>query len=78
MRLMAQHNAVEPTRISFHTTKHAIVGALNAVHLARAGVVPAQLRRLLDEVYHFVLPPHRRHRTFPRKCPSKKCQSGLN
>lgn len=86
MRLMAQHAAVEPARISFHTTKHAIVAALNAVHLARAGVLPAQLRRLLDETHHFVLPPRRHHRTFPRevkrssrsKYPSKKCQSGLN
>lgn len=49
MRLMAEHAAVEPRRVSFHTAKHAIVGALNAAHLARAGVLPAQLRRLLDE-----------------------------
>ncbi len=86
MRLMAQHVAVEPARISFHTAKHAIVGALNTVHLARAGVLPAQLQRLLDEAHHFVLPARRRHRSFPRevkrssrsKYPSKKCQSGLN
>lgn len=86
MRLMARHAAVEPTRISFHTAKHAIVGALNTVHLARAGVLPALLQRLLDEAHHFVLPPRRHHRSFPRevkrssrsKYPSKKCQSGLN
>ena len=29
MRLMALHARVEPTRISFHTAKHAIIGAIN-------------------------------------------------
>ena len=28
-------------RISFHTARHAIVGAINTVHLARAGTIPA-------------------------------------
>ncbi|EER60915.1 transposase IS4 family protein [Acidovorax delafieldii 2AN] len=82
MRLMAEHEGVEPTRISFHTARHAIVGAINTVHLARAGTVPALLQRLLEQTRYFVLPPRREGRSFPRevkrsrsKFPTKKCQS---
>lgn len=80
MRLMAQHAKVEPVRISFHTARHAIVGVLRSVHLARAGVVPQHLQWLIDEARHFVLPPRRQGRSFARevkrstrsKYPSKK------
>lgn len=82
MRLMAEHEGVAPTRISFHTARHAIVGAINTVHLARAGTVPALLQRLLEQARYFVLPPRRSGRSFPRevkrsrsKFPTKKCQS---
>jgi hypothetical protein len=86
MRLMAQHAGVAPTRISFHTAQHAIVGALNTVHMARAGALPQHLQRLLEQARYFVLPPRRSDRSFPRevkrssrsKYPSKKCQSALN
>jgi hypothetical protein len=86
MRLMAQHARVEPARISFHTARHAIVGAINTVHLARAGAVPELLLRLLAQAQHFVLPPRRTGRSFPRevkrstrsKYPPKKCQSAVN
>lgn len=67
MRLMAEHVQVEPVRISFHTARHAIVGALRSVHLARAGTVPAHLQWLLDEARHFVLPPRRQGRSFARE-----------
>lgn len=67
MRLMAQHAKVEPVRISFHTARHAIVGVLRSVHLARAGVVPQHLQWLMDEAKHFVLPPRRQGRSFPRE-----------
>lgn len=67
MRLMAQHAKVEPVRISFHTARHAIVGVLRSVHLARAGVVPQHLQWLMDEAQHFVLPPRRQGRSFPRE-----------
>lgn len=79
MRLMAQHAGVEPTRISFHTARHAIVGAINTVHLARTGSLPALLQRLLEQARYFVLPPRRAGRSFPRevkrsrsKFPTKK------
>ena len=82
MRLMAEHEGVAPTRISFHTARHAIVGAINTVHLARAGTVPELLQRLLEQARYFVLPPRRSGRSFPRevkryrsKFPTKKCQS---
>ena len=83
MRLMAEHEGVAPTRISFHTARHAIVGAINTVHLARAGSLPALLQRLLEQARYFVLPPRRAGRSFPRevkrsrsKFPTKKYQSG--
>jgi len=86
MRLMAQHAGVEPTRISFHTAQHAIVGALNTVHLTRAGTLPQHLQRLLEQARYFVLPPRRTDRSFPRevkrsargKYPSKKMPVRLN
>lgn len=86
MRLMAQHVGVEPARISFHTAKHAIIGALNTVHLARAGALPQLLQRLLEQAHYFVLPPRRTHRSFPRevkqgsrtKYPSKKMPVRVN
>jgi len=86
MRLMAQHADVEPNRISFHTAQHAIVGALNTVHLARAGTLPQHLQRLLELARYFVLPPRRTDRSFPRevkrssrsKYPSKKMPVRLN
>ncbi len=86
MRLMAQHANVVPTRISFHTAQHAIVGALNTVHLARAGTLPQHLQRLLEQARYFVLPPRRTDRSFPRegkrsarsKYPSKKMPVRLN
>lgn len=86
MRLMAQHAQVEPVRISFHTARHAIVGLLHSVHLARSGSLPQLLQGLMDEARHFVLAPRRQGRSFPRevkrscrsKYPPKKSQSGLN
>lgn len=77
---MAQHAKVEPVRISFHTARHAIGGALRSVHLARAGVVPEHLQWLMNEARHFVLPSRRQGRSFARevkrstrsKYPSKK------
>lgn len=86
MRLMAQHAGVEPTRISFHTARHAIIGVLNTVHLARAAALPQHLQRLLEQARYFVLPPRRTDRSFPRevkrsargKYPSKKMPVRLN
>jgi Transposase DDE domain/Insertion element 4 transposase N-terminal len=86
MRLMAQHAGVGPARISFHTAQHAIVGALNTVHLARAGTLPQHLQRLLEQARYFVLPPRRTDPRFPRevkrssrsKYPSKKMPVRLN
>ena len=79
MRLMAQHAKVDPVRISFHTAKHAIVTAINTVHLARAGTLPQHLQVLLEQARYFVLPSRRTGRSFPRevkrsrsKFPTKK------
>ena len=85
MRLMATHAGVAPSRISFHTAQHAIVGAINTVHLARAATLPQHLQRLLEQARYFVLPPRRTDRSFPRevkrstrgKYPSKKASQLL-
>ena len=54
MRLRARHAGVVPTRISFHTARHAIVGAINTVHLARSGTLPELLRRLLKQALSLI------------------------
>jgi hypothetical protein len=85
MREMAAHVKVEPQRISFHTASYAIVNLLSALSLDSAGTLPKQLAALLEQSRHFVLPPRRLDRRFPRvvknrahKFPTKKCQSALN
>lgn len=85
MREMAAHVQVEPQRISFHTASYAIVNLLAVPSLDSAGTLPKQLAALLAQSRHFVLPPRRTGRSFPRvvkkrasKFPTKKCQSALN
>ena len=66
MREMATHLKVEPQRISFHTASYAIVNLLRAPSLDSAGTLPKQLAALLAQSRHFVLPPRRPERSFPR------------
>ena len=79
MREMAAHVQVEPQRISFHTASYAIVNLLAVPSLDSAGTLPKQLAALLAQSRHFVLPPRRTGRSFPRvvkkrasKFPTKK------
>ncbi len=79
MREMAAHINVEPQRISFHTASYAIVNLLTVPSLNSAGTLPKQLAALLAQSRHFVLPPRRPERSFPRvvknrthKFPTKK------
>ena len=79
MREMAAHVKVEPKRISFHTASYAIVNLLAVPSLDSAGTLPKQLVALLEQSRHFVLPPRRADRSFPRvvknrapKLPTKK------
>lgn len=85
MREMANQLKVEPQRISFHTASYAIVNLLSIASLDSAGTLPKQLAALLAQSRHFVLPPRRTERSFPKvvksrahKFPTKKCQSSLN
>jgi hypothetical protein len=64
------------------TTSYAIVNLLSIASLDSAGTLPKQLAALLAQSRHFVLPPRRSGRSFPRvvkkrasKFPTKKCQS---
>lgn len=66
MREMAAHAKVEPQRISFHTASYAIVNLLAVPSLDSAGTLPRQLAALLAQSRHFVLPPRRTERSFPR------------
>ncbi|QJD66428.1 IS4 family transposase [Xanthomonas campestris pv. badrii] len=66
MREMAAHAKVEPQRISFHTASYAIVNLLAVPSLDSAGTLPRQLTALLAQSRHFVLPPRRTERSFPR------------
>lgn len=85
MREMAAHVKVEPQRISFHTASYAIVNLLAVPSLACAGTLPQQLAALLVQSRHFVLPPRRGERSYPRevknrthKFPTKKMPVRLN
>lgn len=85
MREMANQLKVEPQRISSHTARCAIVNLLSIASLDSAGTWPKQLAALLAQSRHFVLPPRRTERSFPKvvksrahKFPTKKCQSSLN
>lgn len=85
MREMATHAKVEPQRISFHTASYAIVNLLTLPSLDSAGTLPRQLVALLEQSRHFVLPPCRTDRSFPRvvknrspKFPTKKMPLSVN
>ena len=85
MREMAAHVKVEPQRISFHTASYAIVNLLAVPSLDSAGTLPRQLAALLAQSRHFVLPPRRTTRSFPRvvkkrasKFPTKKMPVSVN
>lgn len=85
MREMANHVKVEPQRISFHTASYAIVNLLSVQSLDSAGTLPKQLAALLEQARHFVLPPRRADRSFPRvvknrahKFPTKKMPVSVN
>jgi hypothetical protein len=66
MRRMAEHAGVAPSRISFHTAQHAIVGLLNTANLASPATLPAHLDNLLQRARYFILPPRRTTRSCPR------------
>ena len=85
MREMAERLQVEPQRISFHTASYAIVSLLAVPSLDSAGTLPKQLAALLGKACHFVLPPRRVDRSFPRvvknrahKFPTKKMPVSVN
>ena len=85
MRLMAQHAKVEPARISFHTARHAIVAAINTVHLRVQEHCPDTCKRCLNKPatsrsHRVVAGEASRARSSVRvaSTPQRKCQSGLN
>lgn len=67
MRHMADNAGVEPNRISFHTTQHAIVGLFHSANLTTPGTLPARLNDLLNQARYFLLPPRRSDRSYPRE-----------
>ena len=82
MRLMAQRLKVSPLRMGFHVTSIAIIDVLRFAPLESAATLPKRLALLFEQAHHFVLPPRREQRSFPRevkyrapKYARKKCQS---
>jgi len=85
MRKMAESADVAPSRVSFHTAQHAIVGLLHTASLSTPGTLAQRLAHLLAQVHHFLLPPRRPERLYPRevknrahKFPTKKMPVRLN
>jgi hypothetical protein len=65
MERIADEAGVTPDRISFKSALMYIEHALLTLSLASAGRIPEHLRRLREDVAHFIL-PKRRQRSYPR------------
>jgi hypothetical protein len=65
MERIADEAGVTPDRISFKSALMYIEHALLTLSLASAGRIPEHLRRLREDVIHFIL-PKRRQRSYPR------------
>jgi IS4 transposase len=65
MERIAEEAGVTPDRISFKSALMCIEHALLTLSLDSAGRIPEHLRRLREDIAHFVL-PKRRQRTYPR------------
>jgi hypothetical protein len=65
MERIAEEAGVTPDRISFKSALMYIEHALLTLSLASAGRIPEHLRRLRQDVAHFIL-PKRRQRSYPR------------
>lgn len=65
MERIAAEAGVTPDRISFKSALMYIEHALLSLSLASAGRIPEHLRRLREDVAHFIL-PKRRQRSYPR------------
>jgi hypothetical protein len=65
MERMAEEAGVTPDRISFKSALMYIEHALLTLSLESAGRIPEHLRRLREDVVHFIL-PKRRQRSYPR------------
>jgi hypothetical protein len=65
MERIAEEAGVTPDRISFKGALMCIERALLTLSLSSAGRIPEHLRRLREDVAHFVL-PKRRQRSYPR------------
>lgn len=65
MERIADEAGVTPDRISFKNALMYIEHALLTLSLESAGRIPEHLRRLRDDVAHFIL-PKRRQRSYPR------------
>jgi len=65
MERIAEEAGVTPDRISFKSALMYIEHALLSLSLASAGRIPEHLRRLREDIAHFIL-PKRRQRSYPR------------
>ncbi len=65
MERIADEAGVTPDRISFKSALMFIEHALLALSLESAGRIPEHLRRLREDIRHFIL-PKRRQRSYPR------------
>lgn len=66
MARIADDAGVEPTRISFTMALSLIRDEWGWAAVTSPGAIPKHLRKLRDDVARFVLPPRRKHRSYPR------------
>jgi hypothetical protein len=66
MERVAREAGVPPTRISFIASLRFVRLILLGLVFASPGVIPKRLQHLRVDIGHFVLPPRRPHRRYPR------------
>lgn len=66
MQRLARELEVHPTRISFVATLRECVSQWQYAAVASPGSIPASFANMTDRMRHFVLPPRRPERSFPR------------
>ena len=66
MERIADEADVAPIRISFVTAAHHICLSLLGYVFTAPGAIPKRLRKLRQDLKHFILPPRRSDRRYPR------------
>jgi hypothetical protein len=74
MEQIADEARVEPTRVSFVAALRFIRSELEWCSIGTPGSIPKKLLKLRQSIKHFILPPRRHERRYPRVVKRIKCK----